>query len=138
MSPPFDVVSIAYICYTMPGQPKYRILEPTGKEAAYALDPLVASGVRIAVRLRPLPDLPMDGALPRGNDHSQGSAGGHQHRARPGPGAGLLRPALGLLPQPGHGFDQAHPRLVRSGFPIQPRHSSRERLARPRRKSTRL
>jgi len=41
-------------------KPENRILEPTGKEAAHALVPLVESGVRIAVRLRPLPDLPVD------------------------------------------------------------------------------
>ena len=33
--------------------PENRKIEPTGKEAADALEPLVASGVRIAVRLRP-------------------------------------------------------------------------------------
>ena len=56
-------------------KPENPIVEPTGKEAAHALEPLVASGVRIAARLRPLPDLPMDGALPRGYDHPQGSPG---------------------------------------------------------------
>jgi hypothetical protein len=44
-------------------KPESRILEPTGKEAAHALAPLVESGLRVAVRLRPDPDLPMDGAL---------------------------------------------------------------------------
>src|SRR5665647_2477642 len=112
-------------------KPENRILEPTDKEAAHALAPLVESGLRIAVRLRPLPDLPMDGALPRGNLHSQGSAGGHQHRARPGPGAGLLRPPPGLLPQPRPGSEQAHPRLVRSRLPARPGHPTREHHGRP-------
>src|ERR1017187_848256 len=107
-------------------KPENRNIEPTGKEAAHALVPLVESGVRIAVRLRPDSDLPVDVPLPGGNLHSQGSAGGHQHRARPGPGAGLLRPAPGLLPQPGPRSEQAYPRLVRSGLPIQLRHPSRQ------------
>src|ERR1035441_4484383 len=83
--------------------PEIPIVEPTGKEAAHALAPLVESGVRIAVRLRPDPDLPVDVPLPGGILHSQGSAGGHQHRARPGPGAGLLLPRV--------------PRLWRSALP---------------------
>src|ERR1039457_1267173 len=97
-------------------KPEILIVEPTGKEAAHALAPLVESGVRIAARLRPDPDLPVDVPLPGGILHSQRSAGRHQHRARPGPGAGLLRPALGLLPQPGLGSEQPLPRLVPSGF----------------------
>src|SRR5450756_3021132 len=66
-------------------KPEFRILKPTGKEAAHALVPLVESGVRIAPRLRPDPDLPVDVPLPGGILHSQRSAGRHQHRARPGP-----------------------------------------------------
>src|ERR1017187_10702646 len=69
--------------------PENRKIEPTGKEAAHALEPLVESGVRIAVRLRPDLDFPVDGALSGGYDHPQGSAGGHQHRAGTGLGAGL-------------------------------------------------
>src|ERR1039458_8261230 len=92
-------------------KPDNRNIEPTGKEAAHALAPLVESGVRIAVRLRPDPDLPVDVPLPGGILHSQGSAGGHQHRARPGPGAGLLRPAPGLLPQPGPRSEKAYQRM---------------------------
>src|SRR5437588_12201607 len=99
---------------------EYRSIAPPGWEAAHALESLVVSGVRFAVRLRPDPNLPVDGALPGGNVHSQGSAGGYQHRARLGPGAGLLRPAPGLLPLPGLGFDQAHPRLVCPGLPRSP------------------
>src|ERR1035438_7186603 len=77
----------------------------------HALEPVVESGVRIAVRLRSLPDLPVDVPLSGGNDRPQGSAGRHQHRARPGPGAGLLRPPPGLLPQSGPGSRTAHLRL---------------------------
>jgi hypothetical protein len=47
----------------------------------------VEFGVRFTVRLRPDPNLPVDGALSGGNDYSQGSAGSHQHRR-----------ALGLSP----------------------------------------
>ena len=42
----------------------------------------------------------------------------------------LLRPAPGLLPQPGPESGQAHPRLVRPGLPGPPRHPSRQRQAR--------
>ena len=49
-------------------------------------------------------------------------------------GAGLLRPPPGLLPQPGPGSRQAHPRLVRSALPARPRHPARQRQARPRRR----
>ena len=80
-----------------------RSIEPPGQEAAHALDSLVASGVRFAVRLRPDPNLPVDGALSGGNGYPQGTAGGHQHRTCPGIGARLLRPAPGLLPQSGFG-----------------------------------
>src|SRR5258708_30175254 len=93
MKPPVCVVSIAYICYTMPrlsSSPEYRSIAPPGWEAAHALESLVVSGVRFAVRLRPDPNLPVDGALPGGNEHSQGSARRHQYRARPGFGARLL------------------------------------------------
>src|ERR1017187_9866985 len=113
-------------------KPENRILELPGKEAAHALVPLVESGVRIAARLRPLPDLPVDVPLPGRILYSQRSAGRHQHRVRPGPGAGLLRPPPGLLPQPGPGSGQTHPRLVRSPLPVRPRHPPRERQARPR------
>src|ERR1019366_2724174 len=115
-------------------KPENRILEPTGKEAAHALVRLVESGVRIALRLRPLPDLPVDVPLSGGILHSQGSARRHQHRARPRPGASLLRPAPGLLPQLGPGSEQALPRLVRSGLPIQLRPPPRQPQARPRRR----
>ena len=74
------------------------------------------------------------GALPGGIRHSQGSGGRHQHRACPGPGAGLLRPAPGLLPQPRPESKPAHPRLVRPGLSRPPRHPTRERQARPRRR----
>src|ERR1035441_8059763 len=80
-------------------KPKNRNSEPPGKEAAHALVPLVESGVRIALRLRTLPDLPVDVPLPGRILHSQRSARRHQHRARPGPRAGLLRPPPGLLPR---------------------------------------
>src|ERR1039458_5602978 len=102
----FRVASIAYICYTMPGQLSTRKTRSSSRPARRpldALEPLVESGVRIAVRLRADPDLPVDVPLPGGNDHAQGSPGGHQHRALPGPGAGLLRPPPGLLPQLGPG-----------------------------------
>src|SRR5437879_13741420 len=104
MSPPFDVASIAYICYTIAGQlstPNTRSSSRPARRPLHALEPLVESGVRITVRLRSDPDLPVDVPLPGGILHSQGSPGGHQHRARPGPGAGLLRPPPGFLPLPG-------------------------------------
>src|ERR1700680_3763490 len=104
MRSPFRVASIAYICYTTPGQlstPKTRSSSRPARRPLHALEPLVESGVRIAVRLRPLPDLPVDVSLPGGNVHSQGSAGGHQYRALPGARTGLLRPPPRLLPQPG-------------------------------------
>src|ERR1035437_1826572 len=41
-------------------KPEIPIIEPTGKEAAHALVRLVESGVRIALRLRTLPHLPVD------------------------------------------------------------------------------
>src|SRR5664279_3997534 len=66
MSSPFAVASIAYICYTMPGQlvkPQNRCIAPPGQEAAHALESLVESGVRVAARLRPDPNFPVDGAL---------------------------------------------------------------------------
>src|ERR1039458_5054350 len=115
-------------------KPEIPIIEPTGKEAAHALVRLVESGVRIALRLRTLPHLPVDVPLPGRILHSQRSARRHQHRARSGPGAGLLRPAPGLLPSPGPGSGQAHPRLVRSGLPVRPRPPSRQPQARPRRR----
>ena len=65
------------------------------------------SGVPIAARLRSLPHLPVDVPLPGRNDRSQRSPGGHQHRALPGPDAGLLRPPPGFLPQLGLGSKQA-------------------------------
>src|ERR1035437_4118265 len=114
-------------------KPEIPIGEQTGKEAAHALVLLVEFGLRIAPRLRPLPDLTVDVPLPGGILHSQGSAGRHQHRARLGPGAGLLRPAPGLLPEPGPGSGVTHPRLVRSGLPARPRHPTRQPQARPRR-----
>src|SRR2546427_12936826 len=101
-------------------KPEYRSIAPPGWEAAHALESLVVSGVRFAVRLRPDPNLPVDGALPGGIRRSQGSAGRHQHRARPGFGTGLLRPTPGLLPQPRPGSEQAHACLVRSGLPRPP------------------
>src|SRR5712692_9648686 len=87
MSPLFSVVSIAYICYTMPRQlstPKTRRSSRPARRPLHALEPLVESSVPIAVRLRPHPDLPVDVPLSGGNDRPQGSAGGHQHRARLG------------------------------------------------------
>ena len=114
-------------------KPENRNIEPTGKEAAHALEPLVDNGVRIAMRLRPDPDLPVDGSLPGGNDHPQGSRGGLQYGASPGATAGLLLPAPGLVPQPGPEFGQAHPRLVRFGLPTPPQYPARERQVRPRR-----
>src|ERR1035437_7236784 len=47
-------------------KPEIPIVEPTGKEAAHALVLLVEFGLRIAPRLRPLPDLPVDVPLPGG------------------------------------------------------------------------
>src|SRR5213078_4672895 len=123
MRPPFVVASIAYICYTMPGQlstPKTRSSSRPARRPLHALEPLVESGVRITLRLRPHSDLPVDVPLPGGNDRPQGSPGGHQHRARPGPGAGLLRPPPGFLPQLRPGSRQAHLRLVRTGLPPRP------------------
>src|ERR1035441_4243197 len=64
-------------------KPEIPIIEPTGKEAAHALVRLVKSGVRIALRLRTLPHLPVDVPLPGRILHSQRSARRHQHRARP-------------------------------------------------------
>jgi hypothetical protein len=69
-------------------QPEDRNIEPTAKATAHALEPLVDTGVRIAVRLRPDPDLPVDGSLPGGNDHPPGSRGGLQYRAGPGAAGG--------------------------------------------------
>src|SRR5260370_42505927 len=112
-------------------KPEYRCIEPPGQEAAHALESLVEAGVRFAVRLRPDPNFPVDGALPGGNDYPQGTAGGHQHRARPGIGARLLRPAPALLPQPGSGSAQAHPRLVSPGRPRPPSHTTRQPQTRP-------
>jgi len=103
---------------------------PLGR-AAHALDPLVDTGVPIAMRLRPDPNLPVDGSLPGGNDHPTRSRGGLQYRAGPGAARGLLLPAPGLVPQPGPGSKQAHPRLVRSGLPAPPRHPARERQVLP-------
>src|ERR1035441_3092788 len=87
-------------------KPENRILELPGKEAAHALVRLVEPGVRIAVRLRPDPDFPVDVPLPGGILHSQRSAGRHQHRARPGPGAGLLRPLLDFFHSPALDLDK--------------------------------
>src|SRR5882672_8139854 len=70
-------------------KPEIRCIELPGQEAAHALESLVESGVRFAVRLRPDPNLPVDGALSCGNGYPQGTAGGHQHRSRPGIGARL-------------------------------------------------
>src|ERR1039457_5879229 len=98
-----------------------RCIEPPGQEAAHALELLVESGVRVAVRLRPDPNLPVDGALSGGYGYPQGTAGGHQHCTCPGIGARLLRPAPGLLPQPGPKSEQTYPRLVRLGLPRPPR-----------------
>jgi len=47
-------------------KPQNRCIEPPGQEAAHALESLVESGVRVAVRLRPDPNLPVDGALSGG------------------------------------------------------------------------
>src|SRR6266705_1390202 len=132
MGPPFDVDEYSIYMLYLPRivvKPEYRSIAPPGWEAAHALESLVVSGVRFAVRLRPDPNLPVDGALSGGNNHPEGSAGRYQHRARPGPGAGLLRPAPGLLPQSSLGFDQAHPRLVCPGLPRSPRYPTRQRQA---------
>ena len=115
-------------------KPENRCIELPGQEAAHALESLVESGVRFAVRLRPDPNLPVDGALSCGNGYPQGTAGGHQHRTRPGIGARLLRPAPGLLPQSGPGSEQAHPCLVCPRLPRPPWHPTRQRQARPRRR----
>src|SRR5436309_16011024 len=120
MSPPFDVASIAYICYTMPEQlstPKTRSSSRPARRPLHALEPVVESGVRITVRLRSHSDLPVDVPLLGGNDRPQGSAGGHQHRALPGSGAALLRPPPGFIPQLRPGSRRAHLRLVRIGLP---------------------
>ena len=58
-------------------KPENRCIAPPGQEAAHALELLVESGVRFAVRLRPDPNLLVDGALPGGIRHSQRSAGRH-------------------------------------------------------------
>src|SRR5258708_25689911 len=89
-------------------KPENRSIVPPGQEAAHALESLVEAGVRFAVRLRPDPNLPVDGALSCGNGHPQRTAEGHQHRARPGMGARLLRPAPALLPHARHAPSQAH------------------------------
>src|SRR5712675_687338 len=115
-------------------KPEIRCIELPGQEAAHALESLVESGVRFAVRLRPDPNLPVDGALSCGNGYPQGTAGGHQHRSRPGIGARLLRPAPGLLPQSGPESAPTHLRLVRPGLPRPPWHPTRQRQARPRRR----
>src|ERR1017187_5485114 len=114
--------------------PENRSIEPPGQAAAHALHSLVASGVRFAVRLGPDTNLPVDGAVSGGNGYPQGTAGGHQHRARPGIGARLLRPAPGLLPQSGFGSDQTHPCLVCPGLPRPPWNPTRQWQARPRRR----
>src|SRR5664280_2497481 len=103
-------------------KPEYRCVEPPGQEAALALESLGESGVRVAVRLRPDPNLPVDGALSCGNGYPQGTAGGHQHRTCPGIGVRLLRPALGLLPQPGPESAPTHLRLVCPRLPRPPWH----------------
>ncbi len=46
-----------------------------GKEAAHALETLVETRVRVAVRVCPNPNVPVDGRLPGGNDDTQGSDG---------------------------------------------------------------
>src|SRR5271157_3756461 len=115
-------------------KPENRCFEPPGQEAAHALESLVESGVRSAVRLRPDPYLSVDGALSCGYGYPQGTAGGHQHRTRPGIGARLLRPAPGLLPQPGPESAPAHLRLVCPRLPRPPWHPTRQRQARPRRR----
>src|SRR5213593_5237795 len=91
----FCIDSIAYICYTMPKQlatPNTRSSSRPARRPPHALEPLVESGVRIAARLRSLPHLSVDVPLLGGYDCSQGSPGGHQHRALPVPEASLLRP----------------------------------------------
>src|SRR5260370_17212312 len=98
-------------------KPEIRCIELPGQEAAHALESLVESGVRFAVRLRPDPNLPVDGALSCGNGYPQGTAGGHQHRTCPGIGARLLRPAPGLLPHPRPDSPSTHPPLVHLGLP---------------------
>ena len=55
-----------------------------------ALESLVETRVRTAIRVRPNSHFPVDGPLPGGNDGSQGSPGGHEYRAGPGAGARLL------------------------------------------------
>ena len=50
-------------------KPEYRSIHSPGQEAAHALELLVESSVRFAVRLRPQPNLPVDGVLPGGNDY---------------------------------------------------------------------
>src|SRR5437879_13510783 len=115
------------------GRPKYASIAPSGWEAAHALESLVVSGVRFAVRLRPDANLPVDGALSCRNNYPEGTAERHQYRARPGFGARLLRPAPGLLPQPRPGSEHAHPYLERSSLPRSPRHPTSQRPARPRR-----
>jgi len=81
--------------------------DPITFSALHALEPLVESDVRIAVRLRPHQDLPVEVPLFGGNDCPQGSAWGTSIVARPRPGAGLFRPPLGFLPQLGLGSKQA-------------------------------
>src|SRR6266852_9005838 len=105
MSSPFVRADIAYICYTMPtlSTPITRRSSRPARRPLHALEPLVESGVRITVCLRPHADLPVDVPLSGGNDRPQGSAGRHEHRARPGPEAGWLRQPPGLLPQLGPG-----------------------------------
>ena len=115
-------------------KPEYRCVEPPGQEAALALESLGESGVRVAVRLRPDPNLPVDGAVSCRYGYPQGTAGGHQHRSCPGIGARLLRPAPGLLPQPGPESAPTHLRLVCPRLPRPPWHPTRQRQARPRRR----
>src|SRR6516225_11487449 len=83
------------------------------EEAVHALERWVAAGMRFAVRLRPDPNLSVDGALSYGNNYQEGTAGRHQYRAPPAFGTRLLRPAPGLVPHPRPGSEPTHPCLVR-------------------------
>src|SRR5579872_973415 len=81
---------------------------PPAQEAVHALERLLAVGMRFAVRLRPHPNLSVDGALSCGNHDQEGTPGRYQYRACPGPGTRLLRPTPRLLPQLRPGSEQTH------------------------------
>ena len=79
------------LCY---GKPVVNYQEmknaPAGKDATHALETMVETRAHVATRVRANPNVSVDGGLPCGNDHTQGSHGRHQHRAHDGAGPSLL------------------------------------------------